>query len=89
MNPKTTRHPSRARPPWPSPERIEEVLRIGERAIEAHQEQAVRLARDMTLGTVTPRSLADETSKFYSRLSSDWAESLRILFRKSDEPDER
>jgi hypothetical protein len=89
MNPKTTRRPSPARPPWPSPARIEEVLRIGERAIEAHQEQAVRLARDVTLGTVTPKSFADETSKFYSRLSSDWAETLRVLFRKPDEPDQR
>jgi len=83
------RRPSPAHPPWPSPERIEQVLKLGERAIEAHQEQAVRLARDVTLGVVTPKSLADETSKFYSRISSDWTESLRILFRRADEPDER
>jgi hypothetical protein len=78
-----TRKHAYATPPWPSPKQVRDVLELGERAIEAHRAQAVQLARDVTLGAVTPRAIADETSAFYTRLSRDWADTLRILFRRT------
>ena len=39
------------------------------------------------LGTVTPRLFAEETSRLYERLTSDWAEAMRILLRETHEKD--
>lgn len=76
-------------PVWPSREQVHDMLAIGERAIEAHQAQAVRLTRDLTLGAVTPKTLAEETQAFYTRLSDDWASALRVLLRRTNEREER